>query len=102
MEDPIFNRMLEGTYGKLEEPPVMTHRSQGKAAVSQGSHELIVENDMKLQVPWPWVFLGSKCLHLKEKSEEHAFNQDVRLGPQVGKYLLTLSRPALCCSTLTF
>lgn len=56
MEDPVLGRMLEGVHGKLEEPPVMTHCSQRKAAVSQGSHELIMENDIKLQVPWPWAF----------------------------------------------
>lgn len=57
MEDPIFRRTLEGVHGKLEEPPVMTHCSQRKAAVSQGSHELIMESGIKLLVPWPWAFL---------------------------------------------
>lgn len=53
-EDPIFGRMLEGIPGKLGEPPVMTHCSQRKAAISKGSHELIKENDLKGQAPWPW------------------------------------------------
>lgn len=57
MEDPIFGRMLEGVHGKPGEPPEMIHCSQRKAAISGGSHELIMENDIKGQVPWPWPFL---------------------------------------------